>query len=300
MRHLSKGVIPSVWNLCFMTSAIGWRHEKLFLWRQPLADVTKNSFYDVSHWLTSRKTLFMTSATGWRHEKLFFVTRQFASSWRHEKSRYKISKSQTVKGNSRKETKKRGKKSALDRVCLLYLLCSQEERKKRVHCANTVSCMQPFSPGPCRFGLDSIKALKMSGNMPTCRLCVMFKFRFRYVRRTTVHLPFCARYHFANVVLLLIIAKKALNEIAMDGAKIYILRNRCWAQAYKIIMKRRTNEWAEWNCKTWQNEATNKRVSGMDEQKSERNGIVILGKILNAWGIRGDNGNKNTLCARNE
>jgi hypothetical protein len=51
-------------------------------------------------------------------------------------------------------------------MVLAYLLCSQEEREKRVHCANTVSCMQPFSPGPCRFGLDSRQALKVSENMP--------------------------------------------------------------------------------------------------------------------------------------
>ena len=66
----------------FMTSAIGWRHEKRFLWRQSMADVMKISFYDVIQWLTSRKSPFMTSA-------IVSVTRHFASSWRHEKSRSK-------------------------------------------------------------------------------------------------------------------------------------------------------------------------------------------------------------------
>jgi hypothetical protein len=36
-----------------VTSATGWRHKKSFLWRQPLADVIKRVFCDVSHWLTS-------------------------------------------------------------------------------------------------------------------------------------------------------------------------------------------------------------------------------------------------------
>ena len=90
-----------------------------------------------------------------------------------------------------------------------YLLCSQEERKKRVHCANTVSCMQPFSPGPCRFGLDSRKALKVSENMPfICDDQVPISLCSAH----DVTLPLCARYHFANVVLLLIIAKKSLER----------------------------------------------------------------------------------------
>jgi hypothetical protein len=38
-----------------------------------MADVTKNSFYDVSQWLTSQKTLA-------RENSFSFVTRQFASS----------------------------------------------------------------------------------------------------------------------------------------------------------------------------------------------------------------------------
>jgi hypothetical protein len=89
MQHLSKGIIPLVWNLTYnltcalsrshrMTPATGWRHKNYHAaigWRQPLADVTKNPFYDVSHWLTSQKTLFMTSANGWRHEKN--VTKNF-------------------------------------------------------------------------------------------------------------------------------------------------------------------------------------------------------------------------------
>jgi hypothetical protein len=48
----------------------------------------------------------------------------------------------------------------------------------------------------------------------------MIKFRFRYVWRTTLNCLY-AQNHFANVILLLIIAKKVLNEIAMNGAKIY-------------------------------------------------------------------------------
>jgi hypothetical protein len=31
----------------------GWRHKRIFSWRQPLADVIKSVFHDVSQWLTS-------------------------------------------------------------------------------------------------------------------------------------------------------------------------------------------------------------------------------------------------------
>jgi hypothetical protein len=69
--------------------------------------------------------------------------------------------------------------------------------------------MQPFSPGPCRFGLDSIEALKMSENMPF--MCdVQVPISLCSAHDST--LPFCALYHFANVVLLLIIAKKSLER----------------------------------------------------------------------------------------
>jgi hypothetical protein len=79
--------------------------------------------------------------------------------------------------------------------------------------------MQPFSPGPCRFVLDSRKALKVSENMPficddqvPISLCLACS--------TTLNCLYTQN-HFANVILLLIIAKKALNEIAINGAKIY-------------------------------------------------------------------------------
>jgi hypothetical protein len=93
MRHLSKGIVPSVWNLCFMTQPL-----LTSSWRQPLADVTKNSFYDVSQ--TSQKTLFMTSAIGWRHKKrwrartLFFRHKTvcfFMTSWEKSLQNFKNS-----------------------------------------------------------------------------------------------------------------------------------------------------------------------------------------------------------------
>jgi hypothetical protein len=66
-----------------VTSAIGWRHGKSSLWRQPLADVTKKRFFMTSAigW-RHKKRFFMTSAIGWRHKKRFFMTS--ATGWRHE------------------------------------------------------------------------------------------------------------------------------------------------------------------------------------------------------------------------
>jgi hypothetical protein len=115
--------------------------------------VTKNSFYDVSQWLTSQKTL--------ARENSFFSSQD--SLLLHDVMRKVVTKFQKLirKGERRKICVKK-----VPLMVFAYLLGSQEERKKRVHCANTVSCMQPFSPGPCRFGLDSRQALKVSENMP--------------------------------------------------------------------------------------------------------------------------------------
>ncbi len=69
MRHLSKGIIPLVWNLCFFTVSrshwltSSWRQpladviKNLFLWRQPMADVIKNLFL----WRHKTFCFFMTS-----------------------------------------------------------------------------------------------------------------------------------------------------------------------------------------------------------------------------------------------
>jgi hypothetical protein len=68
----------------FMTSAIGWRHEKRFFMTSAIGWRHEKRFFMTSAigW-RHEKRFFMTSANGWRHEKRFFMTS--ANGWRHEK-----------------------------------------------------------------------------------------------------------------------------------------------------------------------------------------------------------------------
>jgi ABC-type polysaccharide/polyol phosphate export permease len=94
MRHLSKGIIPLVWNLSFLSRSSHWSlwrqpmadvMKNLFSWRQPMADVIKNLFSWRQPMADVIKNLF-----SWR-QPMADVIRHSASSWRHQKSRYKIS-----------------------------------------------------------------------------------------------------------------------------------------------------------------------------------------------------------------
>jgi hypothetical protein len=108
MRHLSKGIIPLVWNLSFLSRSSHWSlwrqpmadvMKNLFSWRQPMADVIKNLFSWRQPMADVIKNLFswrqpmadvIKNLFSWR-QPMADVIRHSASSWRHQKSRYKIS-----------------------------------------------------------------------------------------------------------------------------------------------------------------------------------------------------------------